>query len=450
MAGNKDAKIATARQLAESGKFVMAISAWQQLLEGTPSSDANIYNTIGDLYLRNKETTTAMDAYSQAARCYLQEGFHLKAIALYKKILKLDPNRADISALLGDLNVVRGLMNNAVADYVSGATTYLKAGKTMHALMLFRKVIKVDPQNTAIRWRVADLCLEEKLTDQAIEEYFRIGQEYQRLGQAEEAARCYERILAIAPGHQEARRHLESPPEPVAMEIEDAMMADVEPVVEQPVAAPPDHLGEATIEFQSDGFEGEAEALTLDVEAPSSDRAAFGPAVLEEVAPAEMPDSPALVGSASAMDDEWQALLEPRGPGITDHGDDEAIHRQYDLGLAYKEMGLLDEAIEEFQAAMRGPTRFVDACAMLAACYREQGRLVAAIAFLTRVLSDGRCVGSGVPYVTYELAVLCEEAGLRDRAGQLYAEIPVIRDAGARRERLQGIEDPMALPASTH
>lgn len=431
MAGAKDAKIAQARQLAEAGKFVPAISLWRELLEGAPTSDAAIYNTIGDLCLKNKDTAAAMDTYSQAARCYLQDGFHLKAIALYKKVLKLDPNRADIYALLGDLNVVRGLMNNAVAEYVSGATTYVKAGKTMNALMLLQKVIKVDPQNLAIRRRVADLCLEEKRTDQAIEEYLRIAQEYQRLGQAEEAGTFYERILAIAPSHQEARRHAErlqasvrETLEPVVMEIEDTMIeavAHTDASADLPATDSPGQFGEATIEFQVEGLDVAAEAFMLEV-------AGFPP----------------------AMDDEWAALREPRGLGIADHRDAEACNRQYDLGVAYKEMGFMADAIEEFQAAMRGPTRFVDACAMVAACYRAQQRHASAIAFLDRVLADARCVGPGVPYVKYELAVLCEETGLRERAGQLYGEIPSIRDAEARLQRWQGREDPMALPASAH
>lgn len=149
MFGDKDAHIDKARQLAESGKFALAISVWRQLLEETPHNDATIYNTIGDLCLKKKDTGEAIDAYGQGARCYLQEGFHLKAIALYRKILKLDPNRADVYALLGDLNVVRGLTNNAVADYLAGAKTYVQSRKPLYALTLLRKIVKVDPQNMA-------------------------------------------------------------------------------------------------------------------------------------------------------------------------------------------------------------------------------------------------------------------------------------------------------------
>ncbi|HZC80918.1 MAG TPA: tetratricopeptide repeat protein, partial [Nitrospiraceae bacterium] len=176
----KEATIERARKLVDSGQYAEAIGAWRQLLDDSPNNDANVYNTIGDLATKSNANAEAIDAYNKAARFFLQEGFHLKAIAVYKKILKLQPDRAEIYTLLGDLNVVRGLMNNAVADYLSSAKLFLKAGKTMNALTLFRKIAKVDPQNMDVRLRVAELCLQEKLKDVAIEEFLYVGKEYQR------------------------------------------------------------------------------------------------------------------------------------------------------------------------------------------------------------------------------------------------------------------------------
>ena len=632
MAGDKDAKIEKARQLAESGKFVNAISAWRELLDETPHNDANVYNTIGDLCLKNKATADAIDAYSKAARCYLQEGFHLKAVALYKKILKLDPNRAEVYALLGDLNVVRGLMSNAVADYLSGAKTYLKIGKAMNALTLFRKITRADPQNTDMRLRVAELCLKENLAEEAIEEYLRIGREYQRLGRAEEAGKLYEQILKISPGHTEARRRLDNPREPVAdvlepvvpaveeltvadvvqstvaretpatedltvadvvqptvtleipepvpvtvgppptleevrrilaadqveeaermirtllledpdrkeyqavlgivylkkghaatahdvlhplaqswleegrreeaLEVIDAFLAvepddaeflaikaeasrtfaesavpvaagslaDLEirqesstPADEQPAVVQPDGLA-GTIEFNIEGLEfephtdspappaapQEVEAPVLEVEAagPSLELAESGPAVVEETLPIETLESPVVVDSSPATGDEFEAIFEPLRKGGNDQAGAEEFERHYDLGVAYKEMGLTAEAIEEFQLAMRGSTRFVDVCAMLAACYKDQNQNTPAIVFLERVLADARCEGAGAPYVKYDLAVLYEDEGFADKAVRLYEEIPSIRDAGDRLRRLQGSDEPATPPPS--
>src|SRR5207249_8517792 len=179
-----------------------------------------------DLSVKSRANAEAIDAYNKAARFFLQEGFHLKAIAVYKKILKLEPARGEIYTLLGDLNVVRGLMNNAVADYLSSAKLFLKAGKTMNALTLFRKIAKVDPQNTDVRLRVAELCLKEKLQDVAIEEYLCVGKEFQRQGRGGEARTLYDNILKLAPGHAEARRRLDTPYQP---ELEAPAAATPEP-----------------------------------------------------------------------------------------------------------------------------------------------------------------------------------------------------------------------------
>ena len=595
MAGDKDAKIEKARQLAESGKFVSAISAWRELLDETPHNDANVYNTIGDLCLKNKATSDAIDAYSKAARFYLQEGFHLKAVALYKKILKLDPNRAEVYTLLGDLNVVRGLMNNAVADYLSGAKTYLKTGKAMNALTLFRKITKVDPQNTDMRLRVAELCLKENLTEEGIEEYLRIGREYQRLSRAEEAGKLYEQVLKISPGHSEARRRLDNllepvadAPEPAAPAAEELTVADtVQSAValETPAASAPapepapatggspptldearrvlaaGEVGEAermirtllledpdrseyqavlgmlylkkghasiahdilypmakswlkegrreeaveiveaflavesgnaeflalkaevsgvpaeapaveaavspggpggSIEFDATGFAFEplapppAQAVPpQEVEAPACeaepvvldlDAVAAGLSAVPADTPVEVPASPVVAGSSQTMGADFEAIFEQLRTGTNDQAGDEECETHYDLGVAYKEMGLIAEAVEEFQLAARGPTRFVDACAMIAACYQDQNRSASAVAFLERALTDARCGGPGVPYMKYDLAVLYEDEGFADKAVRLYEEIPSIRDVEARLRRLQGDEEPTARP----
>jgi tetratricopeptide (TPR) repeat protein len=47
----------------------------------------------------------------------------------------------------------------------------------------------------------------------------------------------------------------------------------------------------------------------------------------------------------------------------------------YDLGLAYKEMGLHDEAIKAFEKVLRSPGREVQCRVMIGMCYREQGQL---------------------------------------------------------------------------
>jgi tetratricopeptide (TPR) repeat protein len=150
------------------------------------------------------------------------------------------------------------------------------------------------------------------------------------------------------------------------------------------------------------------------------------------------PVAPAPSQEADAV---FDTTFEEFCQGIKEQAGDEDCETHYDLGIAYKEIGLAAEALEEFQLAARGPTRFVDSCAMVAACYADQHHAPSAIAFLEEALVDPRCTGPGVPYVKYNLAVLYEEEGMAERAAQLYAEIPSIQDVEERLRRLQNGEE---------
>ena len=53
--------------------------------------DGSIFNSIGELHLKRQATNDAVAAFLQAANAFRAEGATLKAIATFKKVLKLDP-----------------------------------------------------------------------------------------------------------------------------------------------------------------------------------------------------------------------------------------------------------------------------------------------------------------------------------------------------------------------
>ena len=69
------------------GQMDKAIAEWEKLAREYP--EGNTFNTIGDLYLKKGERSIALDSFHKAATFFKQEGFALKALALYKKILNL-------------------------------------------------------------------------------------------------------------------------------------------------------------------------------------------------------------------------------------------------------------------------------------------------------------------------------------------------------------------------
>lgn len=146
MAIDKHAILESAQLYTSKGQFDKAIAEWKKLITGTPV-DATIHNTIGDLHLKRNAPTEAIEAFFQAAAAFRAGAAALKAIALYKKILKVDPTRADAYRCMGDLNAERGLAGNAVTDYLVLAKMLLKAGKQEGALDVYRKIAALDPTN---------------------------------------------------------------------------------------------------------------------------------------------------------------------------------------------------------------------------------------------------------------------------------------------------------------
>ncbi|MFL5525535.1 MAG: tetratricopeptide repeat protein [Gemmatimonadaceae bacterium] len=81
-------------------------------------------------------------------------------------------------------------------------------------------------------------------------------------------------------------------------------------------------------------------------------------------------------------------MLEKFKAGVAANVDDEDFDSHYDLGIAYKEMGLIEEAIAEFQKALRGATQRIRAYEALGQCFIERNDYDTAITVLGRALRE--------------------------------------------------------------
>jgi tetratricopeptide (TPR) repeat protein len=80
------------------------------------------------------------------------------------------------------------------------------------------------------------------------------------------------------------------------------------------------------------------------------------------------------VPSADAADDfNLDGVFEAFKVGVETPIDAEDTETHYNLGIAYKEMGLLDDAVAEFDKAMRNPGRWVDSLTLKGTCLFEKG-----------------------------------------------------------------------------
>jgi len=199
--------VQNAQRYMAKGQIDKAIDEWQKLISESPN-DGNIFNTIGDLLLKKNDLSKAVDAYLKGAEVFRSAGFALKTIAIYKKLIKLVPQRLDIIVKLGDLNAERGLVGNAVEDYLLAAKQYIQEGDVKECLEVYRKIANLDPTNTGIRLKLADLCLKEGLQQDAIDEYLKVAESYRNNKQIKEADDLCQRILKLDPKNEVARKQM--------------------------------------------------------------------------------------------------------------------------------------------------------------------------------------------------------------------------------------------------
>lgn len=133
-----------------------------------------------------------------------------------------------------------------------------------------------------------------------------------------------------------------------------------------------------------------------------------------------------VVGDAKPSGDEqadFDEMLRRFKQGVAANVEDEDFASQYDLGVAYKEMGLVDEAISQFQRSLRGESHRIKSYEALGQCFVEKGQYAVATALLQRAaesrqVDDHRLVG-----VLYLLGYSMEEMGRRAEAMRYYQRV---------------------------
>lgn len=241
-----------AQSFSSKGQYEAAINEWKKLSTESPG-DGSIYNSIGELHLKRNATADAVASFIQAANAFRTEGATLKSIATYKKVLKLDPSRYEVYRHLGDLNAERGLLSSAVQDYLTLGKHYLKERKNKDALDIYRKIVSQDPANLDALQRVAELCLQENLQDEATKVYLQLGRERSAQQRFAEAKEAYQSVLRIDPTNNEAKQFIEH--------LGKAGGTPVSPVesgvINGPgVGEPPDLLAEASRRIEEKQFAG--------------------------------------------------------------------------------------------------------------------------------------------------------------------------------------------------
>jgi len=406
-------------------------------------NDPQARQKLGIYLLRQGEVVEGLDQLARSAVLYEKDGFATKAIAVLRQMLKHDPGSNDFQKWLIRLLAQEGLSADAQAEVRKVAGESGRFSSDEQRLDFFRQVAEFLPRSPLPRLYICDVLRGQRKVQEAVHELEKAapatvstgmypefterlravagssggdlnvlepcGFLWAAVGMTEEGISLLERVIEAAEHRGEGERCARM--REVLVALRDGW----------------DVLGAAAFSFTEAGEKLSAPAPGEETpRAVPAPHAAEGPR--EASGESDYQEEESIVRSALGR---LQAKVQEE-IGDTD------LEARYNLGIAYKEMGLLEEAVKEFRMAMGKPDLHVGAASLLADTLSEQGDDVGAVAILDDVMAAEGRTEEELRDVRYHKAVLLSRAGREGEAREiflgLFREAPGYRDVKARTE----------------
>jgi tetratricopeptide (TPR) repeat protein len=329
------------------------------------------------------------------------------------------PDDPEAHRALGEALQAAGDARRAADEFLFGAEACEAREAWQDAGDLMARVVALEPNDVRHYQKLVELAYRTGSRDRMLDAYLALAATLRRVGEVEKSIAVYRRVSDHDPANRAAREALAEmgfavPPPPAPPQAPPPARPKLPTV---PPAAPRPPAGGRQNDFVD-----------------------LGSMVLEEAVPR---DTRMRIESARPTDDEqknFEEMLAEFKRGIEQNLDADDYQSHYDLGVAYKEMGLLDEAIAEFQKALRSPEGRLRASEALGVAFFDKGQFGIAETVLRRA-ADGETGGDEAKIgVLYWLGRAAEAQGKTPDALRCYERALAVdirfMDLGERVPRL--------------
>ncbi|WP_145924823.1 tetratricopeptide repeat protein [Syntrophotalea acetylenivorans] len=162
----KEKLLAAAQKNLLKGQIGKAIKDYEKIV-AIDANDIRNRQKLAELYSRDKMAEMALATYESVAKHYEDNGFFLKALAVYKQMQKVDASKPELYQRLAEINVKQGLVGNALTEYHNLLKLYRSQGETDEALKILDQMKELDPDNLNISLQVAEAYSQAQQTEKA-------------------------------------------------------------------------------------------------------------------------------------------------------------------------------------------------------------------------------------------------------------------------------------------
>jgi tetratricopeptide (TPR) repeat protein len=332
----------------------------------------------------------------------------------YLTLVKKEPGNATAHLKLAELYQKKGDKKKAIAEYLLAAEIFLKNQFYARAMAIYKQVPKQDPSLDHVYLKIADIYRKMGFTGDAFAQYRVLVQHYDTQGLKDRAVEVLNLMADMDPRKSDPKEKGSSPLDRLNLPNETATANAGHP---QSLAAEPR------------GEQAKPEFFDLG-------------AMLESAGSPPMADSKEISQGERVygFEEIFKELKETSGPSAVDP------NFNYNLGVASRELGFLEDAIEQFQIALEKNQNAFEAATLMGLCYKEKGQWSEAAQALQKALHIPGIPKDKVIEVKYELGLICKQEGKTDEALGLMREILAVdqkfRDAKHEFTRLMDQGNP--------
>ena len=162
-------------------------------------------NALGDLYVRAGSIEDAAAQYTKIADHFLEDGFLPKAVALYKKILRIRPDDETCRLRLGEIAAQQGLVVEAKAHLEAVRDRRFQRGDQRGGMEVVIKLGSVDESDTDARLAATRALAEMAERDKAVSRMTELAAEFTETGQHAEALEALREAARFDPDSTDVR-----------------------------------------------------------------------------------------------------------------------------------------------------------------------------------------------------------------------------------------------------
>jgi tetratricopeptide (TPR) repeat protein len=295
--------------------------------------------------------------------------------------LESRPNDPNLLKKLGDLYLKSNDTANASDIYLKLGDLYKSKGFYPKSIALYKQAEKINPEWEKPLEKLAELYKVQGFPREAAAQYVKLSEYFEKKGRSEKAMTYLQSAAEISPAHTDLHKKVET------FDVKEKAMNEPMPASNAPEMKPKADFFDLNKELDK-----EIEELNIDETMQ----------VQEDI-------------DISSV---FKAIKE----NATDENKGDALFL-YNMGLAYRETGLIDEAIEAFQKVVEKGEKLFDSYVMLGICLRDAGRFEESL----KSLHDGGIIEdltmSMKVGILYEVAQTYKVMGDSKKALAIFKEI---------------------------